>query len=71
MPEVKQSHSAQQIIERRQRNSGGDETCDTTVKTGTGERRTFHNVHLSGGQKTHGEVHRGEGDINNKPRGQV
>ena len=69
MPEVKQSHSAQQIIERRQRNSGGDETCDTTVKTGTGERRTFHNVHLSGGQAQHGRDHPGEPGIDGKMRG--
>jgi len=70
MPEIKQSRSAEETIARRMQNSGGVE-ADKTIKTGDGVRRTFHNVHLSGGQKTHGEVHRGKGDINNKPRGQV
>jgi hypothetical protein len=68
--EVKQSHTAQETIERRQRNSGGVE-ADTTVKTGEGERRTFHNVHLSGYQAQHGKRHAGEGDIRGNKRGVV
>jgi hypothetical protein len=68
MPEVKQSRTPQETIERRQRNSGGD-SSDVTIKTGTGERRTYHNIHLSGHQAQHGSSNKGEGSIDNKPRG--
>jgi hypothetical protein len=53
-------------ISRRLRNSGGEE-ADTTVKTGDGPQRTFHNLHNSGSAKRHGEVNKGEGNINNEP----
>jgi hypothetical protein len=68
MVEVKQSRSAEETIERRQRNSGGVE-ADKTIKTGDGARRTFHNVHLSGGQAQHGRDHPGEPGIDGKMRG--
>ena len=68
MVETRQSRSAQETIERRQRNSGGVE-ADKTIKSGEGVRRVFHNIHLSGHQAQHGEDNRGEGDINNRPRG--
>ena len=70
MVEVKQSRSVSETIARRQRNSGSPE-ADQTIKTGDGERRTFHNIHLSGHQAQHGGDNKGEGDINNKPRGVV
>jgi hypothetical protein len=68
MVEVKQSRSVRETLERRQRNSGGGEGCET-IESGSGPRRLFHNVHRSGGQAQHGEVHRGEGSIDNQPRG--
>jgi hypothetical protein len=49
MVEVKQSRSASETIARRQRNSGGLE-ADQTIKTSDSDRRTFHNVYLSGHQ---------------------
>jgi hypothetical protein len=55
-------------INNRQRNSGGEE-ADTIVKTGTGERRTFHNIHNPGSSRQHGPDNKGEGDINGSPRG--
>jgi hypothetical protein len=33
------------------------------VKTGTGARRTFHNIHNAGSARRHGNVNPGEGDI--------
>ena len=68
MVEVKQQRSASETIARRQRNSGGAE-ADQTVKTGDGERRTFHNIHLSGHQAQHGADNKGEGSITGQPRG--
>jgi hypothetical protein len=66
--EVKQSRTAQETIERRMRNSGGEE-ADKTIKSGDGVRRVYHNIHLHGHQAQHGEDNKGEGDINNRPRG--
>jgi len=66
MVDVKQSRTAQETLERRERNSGGLED-DKTIKSGDGVRRVFHNIHLSG----HQEGNKGEGSIDNKPRGQV
>jgi hypothetical protein len=66
--EVKQSRSAEETIARRMRNSGGEE-ADKTIKTGEGVRRTFHNVHLSGGQAQRGGDAKGEGNIHGEPRG--
>ena len=66
--EVKQSRSAQETIERRQRNSGGVE-ADKTIKSGDGVRRVFHNIHLHGHQAQHGDDNRGEPGIDGKMRG--
>jgi hypothetical protein len=55
-------------IHNRQRNSGGEE-ADQIVKTGSGERRTFHNIHNSGSARQHGKDNPGEGDICGNQRG--
>ena len=70
MPEVKYKSASgpEEIINRRMRNSGGEE-ADKTIKTGEGVRRTFHNIHLSGHQAQHGADNKGEGDIHGNPRG--
>jgi len=70
MVEVKQGPlSDAERIAKRLRNSGEGLGAHTTVKTGDGARRTFHNIHPSGGQGSHGgmsEEHRddysGKGD---------
>jgi hypothetical protein len=66
--EVKQSRTPSETIHRRQRNSGGEE-ADQIVKTGDGERRTYHNVHLSGHQAQHGETNKGEPGVDGRMRG--
>ena len=66
--EVKQSRTAQETIERRMRNSGGEE-ADKTIKSGEGVRRVYHNIHLSGHQAQHGADHPGEAGIDGKMRG--
>jgi hypothetical protein len=68
MVEVKQSRSAEETINCRMRNSGGEE-ADKTIKTGEGVRRTYHNIHLSGHQAQHGADNPGEGDIHGNKRG--
>jgi hypothetical protein len=68
MPEIKQSRSAEETIARRQRNSGGEE-ADKTMKFGDGPRRLFHNVHLSGSAKQHGNDNKGEPGIDGRMRG--
>jgi hypothetical protein len=68
MPEIKQSRTAEETLARRMQNSGGVE-ADKTIKSGEGVRRVYHNIHLSGYQAQHGNDNKGEGDINNKPRG--
>jgi hypothetical protein len=68
MTEVKQSRSAQETIERRMRNSGGEE-ADKTIKSGEGVRRVYHNIHLSGHQAQHGADHPGEPSIIGERRG--
>jgi len=68
MPEVKQLRSAEETINRRMRNSGGEE-ADKTIKTGEGVRRVYHNIHLSGHQAQHGADNKGEGDIHGHARG--
>jgi hypothetical protein len=40
-------------INKRLRNSGGEE-ADTTVKTGEGPQRVFHNLHNPGSARKHG-----------------
>jgi hypothetical protein len=67
MVEVKQSRSAEETIARRMRNSGGEE-ADKVIKSGEGVRRVFHNIHLSGSAKQHGEDVHGV-DIHGRPRG--
>lgn len=42
--------SPEQRIADRLRNSGGDLPADVRAKHGEGARRTFHNIHHSGGQ---------------------
>lgn len=54
-------------INKRLRNSGGEE-ADTTVKTGDGPQRVFHNLHNSGSAKRHGEPNAGEGSIDGRKR---
>ena len=66
--EVKQSRTAQETIERRQRNSGGEE-ADKTMKSGDGVRRVFHNIHLHGHQAQHGEPNKGEPSVDGAMRG--
>ena len=68
--EVKQSRTAQETIERRMRNSGGEE-ADKTIKSGEGVLRVYHNIHLSGHQAQHGADHPGEPWIDGKMRGVV
>ena len=60
--EVKQSRTAQETIQRRMRNSGGEEASQT-IKSGDGVRRVFHNIHLHGHQAQHGPDNVGEGSI--------
>jgi hypothetical protein len=57
-------------IASRLRNSGGEE-ADTTVKTGDGPQRVFHNLHNSGSARKHGEVNSGEPGIDGSKRGVV
>ena len=68
--DVKQSRSAQETIERRMRNSGGEEASQT-IKSGDGVRRVYHNIHLHGHQAQHGADNSGEGDIHGHKRGVV
>jgi hypothetical protein len=67
MPEIKQSRSEAETIERRMHNSGGVE-ADKTIKTGEGVRRTYHNIHHSGYQAQHGGPNKGEPDIHGRMR---
>jgi hypothetical protein len=57
-------------IKNRHRNSGGEE-ADTIVKTGDGERRTFHNIHNPGSARQHGNPNAGDPDISGNKRGVV
>jgi hypothetical protein len=74
MVEVKLRHDQPQSmsegIAKRLRNSGGEE-ADHHAVHGTGPTRTHTNIHNPGSARRHGDVNRGEGDINNKPRGVV
>jgi hypothetical protein len=60
--------SMEQRIRNRLRNSGGEE-ADFTTKVGEGPNRLFHNQHNPGSARQHGPDNKGEGDINNRPRG--
>jgi len=66
----KSASGPDEIINKRMRNSGGEE-ADRTIKSGEGVRRVFHNIHLSGSAKQHGEGNPGEGDIHGNRRGVV
>jgi len=55
-------------IASRLRNSGGEE-ADHIVQKGSGPTRTFTNIHHPGSARQHGPDNKGEGDINNRPRG--
>jgi hypothetical protein len=66
--EIKQSRSAAETIERRMRNSGGEEASQT-IKSGDGVRRVFHNIHLHGHQAQHGNDNKGEPGVDGKMRG--
>ena len=60
--------SMEERINRRLRNSGGEE-ADSITKTGDSARRTFHNIHNPGSARQHGSDHPGEGDIFGRRRG--
>jgi hypothetical protein len=64
----KSASGPDEIINKRMRNSGGEE-ADRTIKSGDGVRRVYHNIHLSGHQAQHGPDHKGEGNIYGQPRG--
>jgi hypothetical protein len=55
-------------IANRLRNSGGEES-DHTVVHGTGPTRTYTNIGHKGNVMQRGPNNKGEGDINNRPRG--
>jgi hypothetical protein len=55
-------------IANRLKNSGGEE-ADHIVQKGSGPTRTFTNIHNPGSARQHGSDNKGEGDINNRPRG--
>jgi hypothetical protein len=60
--------NAQARINSRERNSGGEE-ADQIVKSGTGPRRVFHNIHNPGSARQHGADNAGEGDLFGNKRG--
>ena len=57
-------------IASRLRNSGDVNNSEHSVVHGTGPTRTYTNIHHSRVHE-HGAPNKGEGDINNKPRGVV
>jgi hypothetical protein len=75
MTEVKydKSHHAgatpEARIANRLRNSGQANEADYVVQKGSGPTRAFTNIHHKGNVMQRGEDNRGEGDINNRPRG--
>lgn len=66
----KSASGPEEIINRRMRNSGGEE-ADKTIKSGEGVRRVYHNIHLSGHQAQHGSENKGEPDIQGNRRDKV
>ena len=58
----------EQRIRDRLKNSGGEEGYTVHIG-GDAPNRVFHNVHEKGNVQQRGEDNRGEGDINNRPRG--
>jgi hypothetical protein len=77
MPEVKYntSHHAggtpEARVASRLRNSGGEEADHIIHKGGDAPNHVFTNVHNPGSARRHGEPNKGEGSIDNKPRGVV
>jgi hypothetical protein len=73
MAEVKyrQDHHAgstpEARVAARLKNSGGEE-ADHIIQSGSGSRRLFHNVHLSGTARQHGKENPGEGSISGGKR---
>jgi hypothetical protein len=55
-------------ISKRLRNSGDTAHADVVVQKGSSPNRTFTNIHHSR-VHTQGETNKGEGDINQRPRG--
>jgi hypothetical protein len=55
-------------IANRLRNSGGEE-ADHHAVHGTGPTRTHTNIHSTGNVQQRGSDNKGEGDIDNRPRG--
>jgi hypothetical protein len=69
MTEVKHSgKSMEQRVADRLKNSGDTAHADHSVVHGTGPTRTHTNIHYSRAQQ-YGSPNKGEGDINNRPRG--
>ena len=69
MVEVKHSgKSMEQRISDRLKPSSSPE-ADVHVQQGSGPTRVHHAVHLKGNVLQRGPDNRGEGDINNRPRG--
>ena len=62
--------TAEARITNRLRNSGDTKNADVVVQKGSSPQRTFTNIHHSRAQQ-YGAPNKGEGDINNKPRGVV
>jgi hypothetical protein len=62
--------SMQERINKRLRNSGGEE-ADSITKTGTGAQRVFHNLHNPGSARQHGSDNPGEPGIDGRKRGVV
>ena len=63
-------HSMEERINKRLRNSGGEE-ADQTVQKGSGPTRTFTNIHHPGSARQHGADNEGEGAIDGSKRGSV
>jgi hypothetical protein len=61
-------HSMEQRIANRLKPSC-DYDADVRTTQGSGPTRVHTAIHHSGSAKRHGEVNKGEGDINGRPRG--
>jgi hypothetical protein len=62
--------SMSERIERRLRNSGGEE-ADSITKTGTGAQRVYSNLHSPGSARKHGSSNEGEPGVDGRKRGVV
>jgi hypothetical protein len=65
----KSASGPEDIVNKRMRDSGDTSTADKTMASGSGPRRLFHHVHLSGSQKSHGEDNKGEPGVDGRMRG--